>query len=349
MKRSILYLIIIAVVTITIFFKFAFDEEKKGFNRILISKKLHIEERVQLPNSKFYFVGSSGSWIFLKTLYDVKHIYYIDINSSHLKSIDLKLKTGFQNYHPKLNVSVQDSLIFILNYGNKNLIVNNIVNHKQFITDMPTNVFDQPAILFSNSIISRETVNTDKLTQRAISKFDYIKKVPKAKYILDKQVDGYFCNDGMLKWDAKNERLFYMYFYRGYLLCLDTNLNLTYKLKTIDTITRSNITLTKKKQVVNGDTIITQTQKRPPIYVNKRFFTDKEHVYIISAVKADNEKQSDFRKNQIVDVYEIKKGSYKYSFYIPDYRSEKLRQITEYRNEIYAIYGSYFVKISSLK
>ena len=109
------------------------------------------------------------------------------------------------------------------------------------------------------------------------------------------------------------------------------------------------ITLTKKKQVVNGDTIITQTQKRPPIYVNKRFFTDKEHVYIISAVKADNEKQSDFRKNQIVDVYEIKKGSYKYSFYIPDYRSEKLRQITEYRNEIYAIYGSYFVKISSLK
>ncbi|MCG1037959.1 hypothetical protein KI686_16295, partial [Polaribacter sp. DS7-9] len=60
----------------------------------------------------------------------------------------------------------------------------------------------------------------------------YIKLAP---HILEKQIDGLFCTDGMLHYNRKRHQLIYLYYYRNQYILMDTLLNIVHKGNTIDT------------------------------------------------------------------------------------------------------------------
>jgi hypothetical protein len=62
-----------------------------------------------------------------------------------------------------------------------------------------------------------------------------------------------------------------------------------------------------------------------------------------SMVMAGNETDEDFRKNTIVDIYDLTTGSYYASIYIPAYENEKMTSFKVIGNRIIAMYKSNIV------
>jgi len=58
-----------------------------------------------------------------------------------------------------------------------------------------------------------------------------------------------------------------------------------------------------------------------------------------SRLKADNEYELDFNENSIIDIYSLKNGDYKGSFYIPAYKGEKALQFQVIGHQLYALHG----------
>src|SRR5690606_27633545 len=80
--------------------------------------------------------------------------------------------------------------------------------------------------------------------------------------LLQKQIDGIICTDGILVYDSEQQRLFYVYYYRNQFLCLNSTLDLLYRGNTLDTISRVKISITSQ----NGSH--ERTLATPPRIVN---------------------------------------------------------------------------------
>lgn len=137
------------------------------------------------------------------------------------------------------------------------------------------------------------------------------------KDLLEKQFDGQFCVEGSLSYDASSNLITYVYRYRNSFFTLDTNLNLTGRYHTIDTNSRVNFTAATIRSSNQ------YTLSGPSSAVNYSCHADGGMLYIHARLRADNETHADFRKNSVVDVYDLRNGDYRYSFYVP---FRKIRQ-----------------------
>lgn len=154
----------------------------------------------------------------------------------------------------------------------------------------------------------------------------------KGDHVLEKQVDGIFCTDGTLLAQPDSNRLVYVYHYRNQFICLDTNLRVRYRGKTIDTVSRVKFAV---------DRIPTQrsiTLSSPPEFVNEQSCVSGNYLFIHSALHADNEELSMFQRTSPIDVYSLLDGSYILSFYLPDYRQKKIQDFGVFGNTLVALY-----------
>lgn len=141
-------------------------------------------------------------------------------------------------------------------------------------------------------------------------------KLEKRNDILKKQVDGIFCTDGFLMYSKKENMLIYVYRYRNEIICMDTSLNVLRTFNTIDTTTVAKIEVAEA-----GGKI---TMSKPPFVVNKSACVDGSNLFVQSNLVARNEVIDDIKNKSVVDVYNIKDGSYRFSFYIADRDKRKL-------------------------
>lgn len=129
--------------------------------------------------------------------------------------------------------------------------------------------------------------------------------------LLKKQVDGKFCVDGMLRYDRHSQILIYLYYYRNQFLVLDTGMHLLYGGRTIDTTRHADIQVA---HIPSGDTYYLSSPAR---VVNKRAHVSGGQLYVRSMLIADNEDQGAFKRNMVIDVYQLTDGAYQFSFYLP--------------------------------
>jgi hypothetical protein len=147
----------------------------------------------------------------------------------------------------------------------------------------------------------------------------------------DKKVIGGFQTDGMLYYDTTTKQACYTYFYQNGFICMDTNLNLKLKARTIDTITHREIKVARVASSL--------TMKQPPQFVNLTGSVYAGKLFLQSMLKADNEYELDFNENSVVDIYSLTTGGYKGSFYIPAYEGKKAQQFQVSDKKLYAFYG----------
>src|SRR5690606_29221831 len=95
---------------------------------------------------------------------------------------------------------------------------------------------------------------------------------------------------GVLHYDPGAARLVYVYYYRNQFLCLDTNLNVQYKGRTIDTVSHAHI------KVASLASEGKQTLTSPGGVVNRLSCMDGKWVYVNSKLMANNERKSEFDK-----------------------------------------------------
>jgi len=151
--------------------------------------------------------------------------------------------------------------------------------------------------------------------------------------ILQKQVDGIFCTDGTLSYDAAMGKLVYVYNYRNQLIYMDTALQVLYRGRTIDTISQVKL----KVDTIRSENKVTISS--PPLTVNKQTCISNGLLFIHSALKANNEDTRSFDRASVIDVYNLNSnGKYLCSFYLPDYMGKKIRDFRVVNDHLVAQY-----------
>lgn len=194
--------------------------------------------------------------------------------------------------------------------------------------------FTQACVLSPSKIaIRRYDV---KAAQNALSLFDLDSNRLQAKAgLLTKQVDGVFCVEGKMQADHDLPFVVYTYLFRNQYLVTDTNLNLRYRGRTIDTNSMAKI----KVAVEHGGS---HTElAAPPVVVNQLCAVGGNHLLVASMVLADNDPDAVLKENAIIDVYDLSAGSYEKSFYLSKEGHQRLTDLCVYNGVLYALIDAY--------
>ncbi|TCC88647.1 hypothetical protein EZ428_18595 [Pedobacter frigiditerrae] len=343
MKKKILYLLLALCIPMAILFLVQLlnrTKQNNGFERTIRFPQLDLRKTLVLPSTSYIFVHDSDKAITLQNSTDPGEILITDRALSALKVLNLNTSNASSRKASAVGRS-STTLYSIMGRGDQLSAISIVTGRMQHF-NLPENGYDQLVPISKTTIIARQSSLKNGLPSRRLTKISYWKALTENNFDLDKQVDAYFSNDGILR-NGYNGSLTYSYFYRGQFLCLDTNLRLLYRAKTIDTVSFARIKLKKlTRKTVNG--IQSRiTQAKPPILVNRNLVLDNGFVFILSALKADNENWSNFNNNQVIDRYSLVNGRYQYSFYIPRYNGIKPQDLSIHGNSIIGIYGNLLV------
>lgn len=161
--------------------------------------------------------------------------------------------------------------------------------------------------------------------------------------ISEKRGDAGFSTDGHLVFDDSTHYIVYTEYYRNQFTCMDTSLHLLYTANTIDTFKNTTVTVAWNKTNQSEDV----TNGSPLHEINLESKALKGNLYIHSAVKADNETSENFSHHAVIDVYQITNGRYRGSFYIPEFKGERMKEFEITGNKIIVLYDDYVVIYSN--
>ena len=318
-----------------------FINKKNGFVRkikpetIKISnvkdRPLGITKICGITNQSVYFQLVQPGYVFVSDI-GLKSMGMILLNFPMSKEKNLVFDTHIDS--PKVNIFL----------GNKGLafsgtITDSSLKEYSFGPKAFTRSISVPDNLF---VIRAFEMKNGKAMQNFF-KFNNLtgKKDEEKTPIINDTIAG-IASDGLLHYDKINNLLTYVYYYHNGFVTLDTNLNLAYKGKTVDTLyTFQTVTNSSAKSGV-----IEYTNFAPSRKVNKISCVDNGKLYNNSSLKADNESRQDYINKDVIDVYTLKDGSYTGSYYIPTYKGERLQQFKVFDKIIVALYEDYIVTYS---
>lgn len=156
--------------------------------------------------------------------------------------------------------------------------------------------------------------------------------------ILEKQFDGVFDTDGQLLYSSGLKRIVFLYAYRNQFTVADHNLKIDFRGNTIDTITHAKLSIVKLEKH--------QQRKfsKPPLFVNKSSAVYNDLLFVNSAIPGRYEEVDIWKSSSIIDVYDIVKNRYLFSFCIYDIKGKKVRNFVVYDNKLFALIGSHIVR-----
>ncbi|TCC99567.1 hypothetical protein [Pedobacter hiemivivus] len=315
MKKSIFIISAISLLGLSIIWFLSFDKDntKNGFKRILQGAAPQLVSIIDIPNSEFCFAGEdkNGNTV----LFNFKNRNFYKLGPKNITLIELKVSPKF-NYKSRLMyASMGYGATFLNNNeGDVSVIKDSIINN----FNIPSMRYDHPKVISSNSAIVRSFYTVKGQRVRTLKKLTLTDTLSSLKSVdLPIQVDGFYCNDGTLHYNKDLQKLYYLFSYRGEILTLDTSLKMLSTIKTIDTITKSNIKVVSVNINFKGRFAKKNIQVKQNNIVNALISTDQKFIYVCSKIKGDNEKYKDSHKNILIDVYSIKSEKYLYSFYLP--------------------------------
>lgn len=315
-----------------------YSDLKTGFNRHFTNDEIQQKAKLSLFPGRYSILDLRKDSIVLKTIVPSELL---------MLSYDLKKqskKTLFRLNNNK-ELGGRNSLKFFEN----DLIFINAISSTLYKIDRKANIskvkkldtipFLNSEILNQNAFVLTGRTDIQGNSRRIFKKVDS-NGFSTNSYMPSMQKEGFFSNDGQLLYDSKNKQVIYMYFYRGEFICLDSNLNTIYTSKTIDTITTSKLEIKQTDIMTKEGLIKKSTFAKPPFIVNGRFSLDNNLIYIQSYIKANNESSSKFNSSIVIDVYDIRNGKYKISFYLPKLDKQKLTYFKIHNSKIVALYNN---------
>jgi hypothetical protein len=288
--------------------------------------------KIDLKFNSFYFAGAGGRTIYLGNWTGPLHMVRLSLPSLDTQHFDLEInKVNIPEDYQKFRLKV-DSPNFYLVHGvlpgifkgplssgvAENLLP---VDPPYFVEAIP---LTQRRMALRSVYSENHSYELGELTLDS----PYFEFKP---HLLEKQIDGLICEDGTLLYDRFSNDVVYLYDYRNQYIVMDTSLNLLNRFNTIDSFTRAPIKVTHVKYK-NYSTLAS-----PPFRVNLESFVTGRKLFVRSGLMSKKEDESDFRNSTVLDVYDITKGEYMYSFYLKDVNGKKPSS--------YIIVGSYLAAI----
>lgn len=280
--------------------------------------------------NSYYIAGGASKQIYLGNFTAPLRLLITDYELSDTLPMELDIEDWNKLKLFRLQVAVDSPHFYIMD-GIAPIILQGQVGRWRASRHMEHCIyFTTPVPISSSSFIL--TTMSDQTKENILAKQTksppYIKFVPN---LLEKQVDGLFCTDGMLHYNPDLAKLVYVYYYRNQFICTDTSLNLLYRGNTIDTTTHAKIKIAEIKS--NNS----RTLANPPFLVNKKSCTSGNWLFVNSNLLSKNENRDAFERSSVIDVYDLRDGSYKLSFYIPDHLGYKLSNFKVFNNILFAL------------
>lgn len=285
--------------------------------------------------NSYYLAGISGKRILLGNYTAPLHLLQIDTAFTDTISVELHLEDS-EKLSATARLKIEDSLFYIID-GSIPVIFRGRIgewNAERFMYD---SVFFRTAIpLLANSFaflaIGKAQENVLGILRNKsphVTVFDTY---------LEKQIDGIFCTDGQLLRSRDPDYIVYLYRFRNDYLLLNNNMDIIAKLKTIDPIDRVRI---KPYKVASDNSIMLAS---PSNYVNQNASVYNGYLFVHSNIRARNDKAKDFLEAATIDVYDLQKPGYAYSFYLPSFQGKKPKDFIVLQNMIVALYDRHVIK-----
>lgn len=311
--------------------------KKGGFLRSIQLQAVSLLEAYDLKDQSYYIAGVTDNNIFLGNQKITSKIIILGHDLRNVRQINLDIspyKISWQGARIKIDspyVSISESITPAIMHG--------------FFDPFRIVPYKIDSIYYSQALPISFSTYILKVYDRSLKRDILIKKdkespyIVSAKEVLEKQIDGRFCEDGMLLYSSDSRRIVYIYYYRNEFICLDTSLNIIYKKNTIDTNRFAKIKIGR----INSENSITLST--PHLVVNKKSCIAGNHLFINSGKFAENEDKKEFYTSSVIDVYALDDGHYKFSFYLPDIHYSKIVSFTIYKNRLIATYDNHYVAV----
>lgn len=329
---------ICSVIVLAILFRYSnrASGDNNGFERVFLDKTVSLVHEIKLGKDFYSMADCEPNAIGIYKNGDPFNIVYF--NSKLLTNKGLSFAPGFDKLKKKgpTSVTLIGKTAFIL-VGRSATGTRVSTNRRATEVRLDSIPFYQSATIDSNNFLFVSTGKQQGKNIRIVKKVNWGGEMV-SHYIPEQQKEGIFSTDGIFDYDRKTKLLVYSFFYRGLLVCLDSNLKILYKAKTIDTIKNANISLKPITKGANKRPTGT-TFSTPAKIVNRRIYIADDKIYVHSYIKADNEKLEKFEKGDVIDIYSLTNGKYSASFYLPKIRGEKLAEFKIYNNKIFALYN----------
>lgn len=155
--------------------------------------------------------------------------------------------------------------------------------------------------------------------------------------LLQKQIDGIFDTDGMLLYNKQLNKVIHTYYYRNQFIVADPDLKKSFTGTTIDTISKAQL------EVVTINSKKITTLAKQPLLVNRKTATYGNYLYVNSALMGKYEPKEMWEKAAVVDVYDLTKKTYAFSFYLYDKGEAKVKDFMVVGDLVVSLVGRYMV------
>lgn len=287
-----------------------------------------------LRGNSFYIAGLNQRTIYLANVKAPLQLTLIDTSLQHREVITIKLpKTDFVFRAVKVQVKppyfyVSDGTVPCIFRGS--------------VSDWKANLWMYGDAYFTHMV----PITTKKVAIRALSSknhqnilgtmsFQDSVEVNLSDQLLEKQIDGVFDTDGMLLYNDELHKLIYTYYYRNQYLLVDDLLRLKSVGKTIDTTSKAKITvayINSRKETKMASL---------PYNVNKNTATFGKYLFVHANLIGKYESLEMWNVASIVDVYDVVKKTYVFSFYISDKNAVKMSEFRVLDDLVVTLSGSY--------
>lgn len=289
-------------------------------------------DSIVLSHNSFYLAGGSRDVIYLGNYTAPLRMLVVNLNSCDTQLVRLSIPGIDQIKFRALRLQV-DSPYYYLSDGVVPKLYRGDVNSGSGGMYLSDSVyFRDRVVLLGGAVVMKSY--SGRTGENILGKM-----MPWSPYlyfrddVLKKQLDGVFCTDGMLRYDAASARLVYTYYYRNGFVVMDTALRVLYEGETLDTVRRVRFTV--------ASTASGQSLSSPPYFVNQASAISGHDIFIQSAELARNEHRDAFSLASVVDVFDAGSGDYRFSFYLYHFRGKKrVNEFMVFDDRLVARYGN---------
>lgn len=336
-KKTLLFLATLAIIGIaTVALLFVFSEKKMQRNNAFIRRHLpHFANQIKsldLLYTSYYFAGSEKDTIYLGNSTAPLVLTSIDTSLVN-KSVKKVQIDNMALPYRRVRIEVVNDQFYVLDGMVPIIFKGNTDNWKAYTFIDEPYYFSQAAILGQNSVAVCSQSSENKKNMLGILSRDTVFRTDYNPALLHSDIDGVFDTDGQLLLNGNQQKLIYVYYYRNKFLIVNDNLELVYEGRTIDTVNQVPLDIVNLesagKRKLNPNTVI----------INKNAATYKNLLFIHSERLGRFESDEILKEAEIIDVYDIDKNLYVFSFYLYKPSKLHLRAFMVRDLKLYALMG----------
>ena len=326
---------------LTVFVLYGISEEVVHRNNSFLRRYPHHPisqlHGLSLTYNSYYIAGFSGNRIYLGNVTAPLQLFSIDTSFKNVQHIRIHLLGRHDYAFSSVQVRIKapyffltDRTIPIIYRGNLfDWTAKPVVKGDVYFSLIEPMDFNSFVVRSRNGFSGEHILGILKVT-------DSIRLKP-APHLLQKQFDGVFDTDGILSYNSYLKQLIYVYYYRNAFIVVDRNLKSVFRGKTIDTVSRAAIHLTYLRS--KGEK---KLATQPPM-IQQYSTSAGKYLFVKSNRLGRYEPESMLANASIIDVYDLQKQSYEFSFYLYDYENEKVRSFSVYGNLLVGLTEHYIV------